>query len=455
MPRVGVFIVLTAFGVAGCHEAFQSRRQYPSASRVGPVSASVDHLTLSGKMLYGYQGWYAAPRDGSPLQSWEHWSKTGNLTPASIAIDLWPDVSEYDDDELYETGLVLAGGQSARVYSAWNYKTVDRHVRWMRDYGIDGVFLQRFAGALSPGRKQAFKDQVLQNIRAASEKYGRVFAVMYDVSGWTRTQLTNGMKQDWMRLTDDFGMTASRSYQWHRGRPVVAIWGIGFRGNRFRPEDAREIVSWFQKDAPEAYRATVVGGVPWGWRTLEGDADANPSWTPVYRSLSVLMPWTVGAFAGTEGTDRYRQERLVPDLEETRTFGADYMPTVWPGYSRHNSASKQSGDFNPFPRMGGQFWWHQLYNAISIGATMIYGAMFDENDESTAIYKVAPTPAQAPTGARFVTLDVDGFSLPSDWYLRVAGAGTQMLRGDIPLDNAIPFVATASGSARPTPRLRH
>ena len=78
-----------------------------------------------------------------------------------------------------------------------------------------------------------------------------------------------------------------------------------------------------------------------------------------------------------------------------------------------------------------------------------------KNDESTAIYKVAPTPAQAPTGARFVTLDVDGFSLPSDWYLRVAGAGTQMLRGDIPLDNAIPFVATASGSARPTPRLRH
>ena len=445
MPRIRVFILLTALSVGGCHTTFQSRPQYASAGPVASVSSSVDHLTLSGKMMYGYQGWYAAPGDGSPLSSWEHWSKTAILTPASIPIDLWPDVSDYDDDELYETGLVLGGGASARVYSAWNYKTVDRHVRWMRDYGIDGVFLQRFSGALTPGPKQAFKNQVLQNIQAASEKYGRVFAVMYDVSGWTRTQLTKGMKQDWMRLIDEFGITASRSYQWHRGRPVVAIWGIGFTGNRFAPEDARELVSWFHEYAPEEYRATVVGGVPWGWRTLEGDAEANPAWTPVYRSLSVLMPWTVGAFAGSEGTDRYRQERLVPDLEEARRFGADYMPVVWPGYSRHNSASRQKGDFNPFPRMGGRFWWHQLYNAISTGATMIYGAMFDENDESTAIYKVAPTAAQAPAGARFVTLDVDGFSLPNDWYLRLAGSGAQMLRGDIPLQDALPT---------PPPRLR-
>jgi hypothetical protein len=454
MLRVRVFIALAALSMAGRHEAFQSSLRYALRDSVESVAPSMDHLTLTGKMLYGYQGWYAAPGDGSPLQSWEHWSKTANLTPASIPIDLWPDVSEYEDDELYETGLVLAGGPPARVYSAWNYKTVERHVRWMRDYGIDGIFLQRFSGALTPGRKQVFKDQVFQNVRTASEKYRRVFAIMYDVSGWTRTELTEGMKQDWMRLVDVFGMTASTSYQWHRGRPVVAIWGIGFRDNRFRPEDAREIVRWFRDDAPEAYRATVVGGVPWGWRTLDGDADSNPAWTPVYRSLSVVMPWTVGAFAGAEGADRYRQERLVPDLEETRRFGAEYMPTVWPGYSRHNSAPKQSGDLNPFPRMGGQFWWHQLYNAISIGATMIYGAMFDENDEATAIYKVASTPAQAPAGARFVTLDVDGFNLPSDWYLRVAGAGAQMLRGDIPLADAIPFAATASDPARPARSLR-
>src|SRR5262249_10775043 len=294
MPRIRLFIVLTALCVAGCHRTFQNSLQDESADPIAAVSSSVDHLTLSGKMMYGYQGWYAAPGDGSPLQSWEHWSKTANLTPASIPIDLWPDVSEYEDDELYETGLVLGGGPAARVYSAWNYKTVDRHMRWMRDYGIDGVFLQRFSGALTPGPKQAFKDRVLQNVRVASEKHGRVFAVMYDVSGWTRTQLTRGMKQDWMRLIDEFGLTASRSYQWHRGRPVVGIWGIGFRGNRFTPENVRELVSWFESDAPEDYRATVVGGVPWGWRTLDGDADPNPAWTTVYRSLSVLMPWTVG-----------------------------------------------------------------------------------------------------------------------------------------------------------------
>jgi hypothetical protein len=51
MPGVRVFIVLTALSVSGCHEAFQSGRPYPSAGPVGSVSASVDHLTLSGKIL--------------------------------------------------------------------------------------------------------------------------------------------------------------------------------------------------------------------------------------------------------------------------------------------------------------------------------------------------------------------------------------------------------------------
>lgn len=36
--------------------------------------------------------------------------------------------------------------------------------------------------------------------------------------------------------------------------------------------------------------------------------------------------------------------------------------------------------------------------------------------------------------------DIDGQALPSDWYLRLGGEGSKMLRGDIPLTNAIPIL---------------
>ena len=57
--------------------------------------------------------------------------------------------------------------------------------------------------------------------------------------------------------------------------------------------------------------------------------------------------------------------------------------------------------------------------------------MFDEVDEGTAIYKVANV---TPVGRYFVTYE----GLPSDYYLRLTGAATRMIRGDVPLSGTIP-----------------
>jgi hypothetical protein len=59
---------------------------------------------------------------------------------------------------------------------------------------------------------------------------------------------------------------------------------------------------------------------------------------------------------------------------------------------------------------------------------MLYGAMFDEVDESTAMFKVAASPRDAPSEVAVVTLDVDGEPLPSDWYLRLAREAQKHLR---------------------------
>jgi hypothetical protein len=60
---------------------------------------------------------------------------------------------------------------------------------------------------------------------------------------------------------------------------------------------------------------------------------------------------------------------------------------------------------------------------------MVYIAMYDEVDEGTAMFKVAPVAAQKPANAQFVSLDQDGLQLPSDWYLQLAGATSNIVRG--------------------------
>jgi hypothetical protein len=73
---------------------------------------------------------------------------------------------------------------------------------------------------------------------------------------------------------------------------------------------------------------------------------------------------------------------------------------------------------------------------------MIYGAMFDEVDEGTAMFKLVASASDAPqrqAAPSFVTLDADGCRLPSDWYLRLAGAAAAMLRGQRPLSPETPL----------------
>ena len=51
--------------------------------------------------------------------------------------------------------------------------------------------------------------------------------------------------------------------------------------------------------------------------------------------------------------------------------------------------------------------------------------MFDEVDEGMAAYKVTD---KSPLGKHFVNYEGMG----SDWYLKLTGAATQMIRGDAP-----------------------
>lgn len=58
--------------------------------------------------------------------------------------------------------------------------------------------------------------------------------------------------------------------------------------------------------------------------------------------------------------------------------------------------------------------------------------MLDEVDEGTAFMKTAENAEQSPAQEFWLNLDADGYDLPSDWYMRIAGKATETLRGNLP-----------------------
>jgi hypothetical protein len=395
-------------------------------------ASDVDASTLTGKHLFGYQGWFSCPGDGG-ADRWVHWFRGNTPSVANASFDLWPDVSELGDDELFATTLTMAGGSNARLFSAYKAKTVARHFGWMKDAGIDGVFVQRFLADVKSANTRKIRDQVLNNVRAGAEQHGRVFAVLYDISGATESSLVADLEAEWHHLVSELKVTESVRYLRHEGKPVLGLWGLGFND---RPGSAAQAQKLLDDLHSGAAPATLLGGVPTGWRTQSDDSKTDVAWAAVYRSFDVVSPWAVGRYANDAGADKFKTDYIAPDLAELKPLGKAYMPVVFPGFSWHNL---NGAALNQIPRRGGAFYWRQVYNAVQAGSTMLYGAMFDEVDEGTAFFKVAPTQAALPAQGTFVAWDADGARLPSDWYLQLAGAATRTLRGELQLSATLPL----------------
>jgi hypothetical protein len=388
----------------------------------------VDPSTLTHKLIMGYQGWFFCPGDGAPMNTWVHWFRGAPYDATTLTVDMYPSVSELDPDERCATSFTFPNGQPAPLYSAWNTKTVERHFAWMRDHDLDGVFLERFlVGVANPALKPGL-DQVLRNVMSGAEKYGRTFAVEYDISGQDPTTLVDLLKADWEYLVDTIGVTKSPSYLNHAGKPVLEVWGFGVAGRPGTPQQATDTIAWLRSGAPTPQQATLVGGVARDWRT-------DATWGPIVRGFDIINPWTVGAYVDDASADVYAAT-VAADLAEAKANGREFMPVVFPGFSWKNL---NNGPLNQIPRRAGKFYWRQVYNAVAAGSPMIFGAMFDEVDEGTAMYKIAPSAADMPAQGSFVALDADGTTLPDDWYLRIANEAGKMLRGETPLSSTLPI----------------
>ena len=389
-----------------------------ASARTGAVDAS----TLDGKILCGYQGWFACPGDGAG-RGWVHWTKGAwPMAAGNAGVDLWPDVSELGPGERFATGFKHPDGSAAEVFSSFNKTTVLRHFEWMRTYGIDGAFVQRFASELGDPAALKHRDAVLAHCRDGAVRSGRTFCVMYDLSGLKAGE-TRRVIDDWRTLRTRMKITENAAYQRHRGRPLVAVWGVGFSdGRAYTLGECRTLVEALKADG-----CAVMLGVPTYWRTLDRDAVADPVLLQIIKSADVVSPWTVGRYDSPEAAAAYATDVMAADVAWCRDATVDYLPVVFPGFSWHHL--KDDAPLGQIPRLKGQFLWSQLLGVRSARARSAYVAMFDEVDEGTAVFKCSDAP---PAGF----LDLEG--LPSDFYLKLVGAGGKLLRGELPTTAGVP-----------------
>lgn len=414
-------------------------------------SQTVDATTLNNKVMAGYQGWFRVPSDPLGNGGWSHTfnslrsvnQRNGQnqaLTkppvsptdPSLLAFDTWPDMSEYSASEKYVVpGYTYPNGKPAELYSALNYQTVLRHFQWMKEYGIDGIWLSEFCGHFKGGSQASdttFRYQVMLNVKKAAAATGRTWAFMWDMSSFnqssTREEVYNIIVNQWKKMVDN-GITSDPRYLHHNGKPVLLIWGFFPNRPASQPEYTKPVVDFIQ--SPGKYQGAVVGGVETRWRT-----EGTPEFLAMLATMTAIQPWGVGRFKIDPRTG-YKVENMetwAGDIEWCKKRNIIFSPVI-------NSGSNKAGPppvppkEPTVPRRMGNYLWDQFVEASKYKLNCVFVAMFDEVNEGTQIMKIETHP---PVQAPFLTYD----GATSDYYLRLTGIGAKMLREQKPVIFPIP-----------------
>ena len=308
---------------------------------------------FDGKVVCGYQGWFRAEGDGSGL-GWRHYGPKGKFQPGQCQIDLWPDVRGLPKEERFPTAFRHPDGSVAEVFSSVRPATVETHFRWMKEHGIDGVMLQRFATSTREPRSRQGLDTVLANVRASAASQGRGWALMYDLSG-LKSGDAGIVMEDWKRLLAEKKIEPSSDagYFRHRGKPLVALWGLGFNDRDPMLDDWEKLLRFFKSEAMEGGCAIMVG-VPYHWRVLGRDTIQDKRLHELIAMADIISPWAVGRLSTPEDATARVESVLKPDLAKAREMGKDYLPVVFPGFSWQNlkATRGEEAKSDAIPRRG-------------------------------------------------------------------------------------------------------
>jgi len=411
-----------------------------STARIhSPASA---HPTYRGLSMTGYQGWFGTPGDGV-TNEWRHYNKSEGFKPGIASIEFWPDMRETDDDEKFETEFKYKDGSTAYVFSSVHPKTVNRHFRWMREYGIDGAFMQRFR---TDFHIKPVLNKVLKNGLDAARRNDRSIALMYDLTGTNikvdgvpdeakRKNEVNNIFNDWKELVDNLALTSGgndQPYLYHNGKPLVALWGLGFKSrhgvNGYDVQFFTDLVDLFQND-PVYGGCSIMLGVVRGWRTADQGSITGEEYDKMIeliKKVDIIQPWHTSGFGRNDMANKFKSV-VKKDIVWCDAHEIDYAPTISPGM---REKILQGNNFE-LDRERGCYFWDMAKAAIEAGSELFYLGMFDEIDEGTQYHKIDNNPPFYSDNLSFIDYGTD----PEDHYLWLAGEATRALRGEFTMDS--------------------
>ena len=449
--------------------------------------------TYRGLVMAGYQGWFGTPGDGSALTSggaWYHYQSNGRFGPGVLrnSIDFWPDMREYG--KAYQVGsagnsapFTLPDGSKASVFSSYDEETVLLHFKWMQEYGLDGVWMQRFVSEIRTASHKDHFDKVLRSAMKASNQYQRAIAVMYDMSSWTTAEGLDPIVADAAALMEEYKLkdrSRQKYYLFENGKPMLGLWGVGLSGSKHpRPSVVKPLIEKLR-----AQGWSIFLGVPGYWRDGTNDCVSGTEHKLLLELIQQsdgFFPWMAGRYDASSFSTEQWLNRLKNDIGTAKSYSStthtvSYASDVFPGFCDRNM---HPDNYKGMPdqtrtgfRKGGKFYWDQFYQGIKAGAEAFYIGMFDEMDEGTAIFKqlqVSDVPANTYAGADYwVSFSSSGaYSIsptqPSgsfvwselasnldvtfqgiddgkgtDWYLWLTGEARKMLRGETSLTSTMP-----------------
>jgi len=391
----------------------------------------VPNTSLEGKWLTGYQAWFRTPSDGTG-NYWTHYSAGKNPTAEGLVVDMWPDTTEFPlelKDAVPE--FFHPNGEQAYLYSSVKPEIIDTHFRWMKEYDIDGVWLQRFVVGL-PGERfeKSFPTYkaIMDSVVESAKKHGRVWGINFDPAASNKETVFDTIITEWKRMVDEGLTKPENRYIQHNGLPVVHLWNMHNKGDRFSPIDAEiglKFMEFFKQEGP--YKAFLISGATPHWAN-----DNEPEYIKLKENMQAVVPWNIGNYGMKDGVPFAATGHWAKEKNFAEEYGMIWIPTIYPGFSWKNMNRYRKDGEVFIDRCKGEFLWGQFAATHKIDANTLFLAMFDEVDEATAFFKVSPEP---PTQAHFVGTD----GMPSDWWLQLVREARRIYRSGEEFPKTIPI----------------
>ncbi|MBK1879017.1 glycoside hydrolase family 71/99-like protein [Pelagicoccus mobilis] len=406
-----LFCVCASAPFAGSSDTETSTR---ASSPHIPSIHHVDKSTLKGKVMVSYIGWYNTDQDGSG-RGWTHWAQDKHkpLEADNVSVEFFPDLSEFGPEERFPTGLTKADGSPVELFSSLQPETVQRHFEWMEEYGIDGAFVKRYALDFGSEVSRAHTNTVLSNVRTSAKETGRAYALHYDLSGLQSGRIDTLIK-DWTHLAKSEQITKDEAYLWHRGKPLVAISGIGKYKQDFSLAEFERFVDFIKEQG-----CSVMIGTTANWKDEQGELITDASTLKIMEKADVLSPRSIGKYKTPKEALKFARRVWSHEKEWCDAKDIDYLPVAFPGFSRVR-------DGVVVPRRHGKFLWAQFMGLKRAECDMLMIASFDGLHNGTAILKW-----DKEIGREKSQNDVIAEQIPNDYYLRLTGDMSRELKSAI------------------------